>query len=364
MGAIEAHFHGNLGRFSLDVEFAAPASGVTGIFGPSGCGKTTILRCLAGLNRFAGSRLRMDGEVWQDANVFLPPHRRPIGYVFQEPRLFAHLSVRGNLLYGFKRAAAKAEKLTLERVAELMGIDGFLSRSVYGLSGGEQQRIAIARALLSQPRLLLMDEPLSALDKASRNDIMPYLETLHRTLRLPIVYVTHDFAEIERLADHLILMQPGGKIAAAGPLTDLTSDMSLSIAAEPEAASILDVAVGGYDEVFDITDCVTGSVVFQAPGNLGNVGDRRRLRICASDVSLVKGARPAGCSLLNILEAEIVDLMPMSRSQTMVLLAPVGAPPRLRLMSSITRKSCEALKIAPGDRVFAQVKSMALAGSH
>lgn len=360
MGVITASFQGKMGSFALNTSFTIPASGITGIFGPSGCGKTTVLRALAGLSHFDHSQLSVDGECWQNEKVFLPPHRRPIGYVFQEPRLFPHLSVMDNLTFGLHRAGDTAKAFSLARVVELMGINTDLKRSIHGLSGGEKQRIAIARALLAQPSLLLMDEPLSALDKASRNEILPYLEALHEKLGLPIVYVTHDFSEIERLADHLILME-AGKVIASGPLNQLLTDLTLPIAQQQEAAMVLNITLVGYDEEFDITLCQAGGVLVQVPGRLGGIGSRHRLQIRASDVSLILGEKPAASSLLNIFPARIVEATAVGRSQMMILLDIEGTNPPVQLLSSVTRKSWQTLNLKSGLRVFAQVKSMALA---
>lgn len=360
MRTIASSFHGSIGGFTLDASFTAPASGITGIFGPSGCGKTTVLRCLAGLTRFKAGCLSFDGTVWQDQQTFLPPHKRPIGYVFQEPRLFSHLSVHGNLSYGLKRTSGTAHALPFDRVVELMGIGKFLDRSIHGLSGGEKQRIAIARALLSQPQLLLMDEPLSALDKASRNDILPYLEGLHEKLGLPIIYVTHDFSEIERLADHLILMEQG-EITASGPLFSLLTDLSLPITRQPEAAMVLDVSLVDYDETFEITQCLASGNRFQVPGRIGKIGSTQRLQISASDVSLALGEYPASSTFLNIFPAHIVEASAVGTSQMMILLKLTGAEHPVHLLSSVTRKSWQTLNLEPGTQVFAQVKSMALA---
>jgi len=204
---IEAAFAGRLGTFTLDVALSAPARGVTVLFGPSGCGKTTVLRCLAGLTRLGG-RLSVAGEVWQDAARFTPTHRRPIGYVFQEPSLFGHLSVQRNLAFGLRRAHG-ARHIGFDEVAALLGLETLLGRHTAKLSGGERQRVAIGRALLSQPKLLLMDEPLASLDAARKAEVLPYLERLHDQLAIPIVYVTHDLGEALRLGDRLVLMDAG-----------------------------------------------------------------------------------------------------------------------------------------------------------
>ena len=209
--AIRAQFRGTIGKFALDAGFTAPAKGVTALFGPSGCGKTTVLRCIAGLLRINGV-CEIDGEVWQDENgAFLPTHKRPLGYVFQEASLFQHLSVRRNLLFGAPRHDRNGTKggIVFDEVVELLGITRLLDRSPRNLSGGERQRVAIGRALLSQPKLLLMDEPLSALDRATKNEILPFLERLRDHLNLPVVYITHDIAEVERLADQMVLMEKG-----------------------------------------------------------------------------------------------------------------------------------------------------------
>ena len=203
---IEVRLEGSLGRFRLDAAFVVPATGVTAVFGPSGSGKTTVLRCIAGLERLGG-RIVVRGEAWQDGGRFLPPHKRPVGYVFQEPSLLAHLSVRGNLEFGLKRAGAA--RLGFDEVVSFLGLEPLLGRSTLRLSGGERQRVAIGRALLSQPQLLLMDEPLSGLDAEAKAEILPCLERLHQLLQIPVLYVSHDAAEVLRFADRLLLMREG-----------------------------------------------------------------------------------------------------------------------------------------------------------
>lgn len=207
MSGVEARFHGKLGAFQLDAEFRLPVRGLTALSGPSGSGKTTLLRCIAGLTRLEG-RLVVDGEVWQDGRQFRPPHRRPVGYVFQEPSLLPHLSVRGNLDFGWKRATGP-RRIAWDEAVDLLGLARLLGRRPQTLSGGERQRVSLGRALLSQPRLLLMDEPLSSLDADSKADIMPYLDRLHRALDIPVLYVSHDASEITRLADATLQMRDG-----------------------------------------------------------------------------------------------------------------------------------------------------------
>ncbi|HLZ74044.1 molybdenum ABC transporter ATP-binding protein [Phenylobacterium sp.] len=211
MSGVEGRFAGRLGGFSLDAAFTLEASGITALSGPSGSGKTTLLRCIAGLTRLTGA-LSVDGETWQDARTFLPTHRRPVGVVFQEASLLAHLSVRGNLLYGARRTSAKAG-VGLDDTVDLLGLGALLGRSPANLSGGERQRVALGRALLSRPKLLLMDEPLSSLDAGAKADILPYLERVHRALAIPALYVSHDAGEIARLADRVIYMEAGRIVA-------------------------------------------------------------------------------------------------------------------------------------------------------
>ncbi|GAB4358809.1 MAG: hypothetical protein Kow0026_19980 [Oricola sp.] len=356
---IEARFRGKRGGFSLDVEFAAPGCGVTGMFGPSGCGKTTILRCMAGLTRIDDGYLSVGGEVWQQPGRFLATHRRPIGYVFQEARLFPHLSVLDNLRYGLRRTKERGHPVTLDAVVGLLGIAPLMTRTPHNLSGGERQRIAIGRALLSRPRLLLMDEPLSALDRQSKQEILPFLESLVRDLAVPIVYVSHDLAEIERLADHLVLVERG-RVRAAGDLRTLATDLSLPLAHGPQAAAVVDVTVVRHDPVYGLSECTVGGIEFLVPGNLGAPGARRRLRIPATEVSLLR-TEHRDSSVLNMLPARIVEASEPRAGEMLVLLEAGHDGSGARLLSSVTCRSWDRLGLALGDRLFAQVKGMALA---
>lgn len=362
MTGIDARFRGSFGAFALDAAFTCPSSGLTGLFGPSGCGKTTLLRCLAGLTRVRDGRLVVESEVWQDDQRFLPPHKRPIGYVFQDARLFSHLTVLDNLGYGLKRAPPDAPAVTFERVCAFLGLHDLLQRPVYRLSGGERQRVAIGRALLAQPRLLLMDEPLSALDEASKQNIVPYLETLAAGASLPIIYVSHTMAEIERLASHLILMSKDGRVQAAGPMTELLTDLTLPIARQAESAALLTVSITGYDPHYDISLCSSGSLALEIPGLLGPVGSSRRIRVRAGDVSLTR-SKALDTSMLNILPSRIIAADSVTPNQMIVLLALENQTDQ-RLLSNVTRKSWERLALQTGDSVFAQIKSVALAERH
>ncbi|HYG90265.1 MAG TPA: molybdenum ABC transporter ATP-binding protein [Azospirillum sp.] len=356
---MEARFQGRLGAFALDVAFEAPARGITALFGPSGCGKTTVLRCVAGLQRLDG-RFALDGDVWQDGSIFRPTHERPIGYVFQEASLFPHLSVRANLLYGHRRTVGRGvvETIRLDEVVELLGIGRLLDRSPQHLSGGERQRVAVGRALLSQPRLLLMDEPLAALDRFSKDEILPYLERLHEVLSVPALYVSHDIAEVERLADHLVLLRDG-RVVAAGPMQELQADPTLPIARMPEAGVTLPAVVTGHDAAYGLTALDLPGGRLLVPGHLSAAGTGRRVRIAASDVSLARQP-PSGSTILNVLPARIVAAELQDGVQVMVVVALGEDGQGARMLARVTRKSWDALGLAPGQPVFAQVKGVAL----
>jgi molybdate transport system ATP-binding protein len=358
---ITAAFAGRLGTFDLAARFEVPARGITALFGPSGCGKTTVLRCVAGLSRLADGVLRIGSDVWQDGRrVFVPPHRRPVGYVFQEASLFPHLSVPANLRYGQRRAPATDHAITFDDVVDLLGLGRLLDRPTGVLSGGERQRVAIGRALLSQPRLLLMDEPLSALDRFSKDDILPYLETLHDALDIPVLYVSHDIAEVERLADTLVLMEHG-RARAVGPLSDLMADPALPLARLPEAAEVLDARVEARDEAYGLASVSVPGGHLLVPGRVGAVGAPCRVRILASDVSLTRVApASAQSSILNVLPVRIAGAEPTDAHLVTVFLRlgedGQGAP----LLARITRKSWDLLDLAAGQTVHAQVKGVAL----
>ena len=359
-GTISADYAGQLGGFSLDVAFDMPMRGITGLFGPSGCGKTTILRGMAGLHRLAG-RLAVGKSVWQDdaSGVFLPPHRRPIGYVFQEASLFPHLSVRGNLQYGLRRAGRNGV-LTFDDVVDLLALARLLDRAPLALSGGERQRVAVGRALLSQPRLLLMDEPLSALDRMTKAEILPYFEALHSSLALPIIYVSHDIGELERLADTLVLLDHG-RVIASGPLHELQADPALPLLGMPEASVILEGRIADVDANYALTTLTVAGGNLIVPGRQGETGGVRRLRISASDVSFAL-EQPVGTTILNCLPARIETITPhgMEDAQVNVIARLGEAGDGARIAARVTRKSLDALSLRTGVKVYAQIKSVAL----
>jgi molybdate transport system ATP-binding protein len=352
--SIEARFRIDRGRFTLDVDLAVPGHGVTAVFGPSGCGKTTLLRAIAGLERAPRGRVRVGEQVWQDESTFVPPHRRAIGFVFQEPRLFEHLSVCANIEYGMKRSRNAAQRKTVPDAVDLLGIGHLMDRRPGWLSGGEQQRVAIARALAVDPAMLLLDEPLAALDDARKHEILPYLESLHRDVSIPVLYVSHSRREVARLADRMLLLE-NGRVTAQGGVAELFGRLDLALAHHPEAGTVIRAVVGRRDEDYQLTELsFDGGRILITDGNLPR-GSAQRLQISARDVSLTLNP-PESTSILNVLPATVRALSPAGAAQVTVQLD-VGAQ---TVLSRITRKSADQLELSPGKPVYAQIKSVAL----
>ncbi len=351
---IRARFHIRRGGFLLDLDLTFPARGITALFGPSGCGKTTLLRAMAGLVRDPGGYCRVGDQVWQDGPRFVPAHRRPLGYVFQEASLFQHLSVQGNLEYGLRRTAPGQRRVGLDDAVDLLGIGPLLKRRTHGLSGGERQRVAIARALLTSPRLLLMDEPLAALDRAGKQEILPYLERLHTELAMPVLYVSHAADEVARLADYLVLLE-AGRVRASGPLGELLTRLDLAREQGQEAEAVIEATVAGHDEAYHLSYLdFSGGRICVVRNRLAP-GKTARLRILARDVSLTL-ERQHGTSILNIFPAVVDSLAEDGPAQMLVRLDVGGTA----LLSRVTRKSSGALELAPGRPVFVQIKAVAL----
>ena len=346
--------------FALDVDLQLPGQGVTALFGPSGCGKTTLLRAVAGLTRPRPGRIVISGDVWQDdqAGLWRPTHKRPLGVVFQEASLFAHLSVQGNLDFGLNRVPAAERQVSLTQAVELLGIGHLLERRPAQLSGGERQRVAIARALATSPRLLLMDEPLAALDAARKAEVLPWFERLARELRTPMLYVTHSLDEVARLADHLLLLK-GGQAVAQGPVAELMSRLDIAQSHGDGAGALIDGVVELIDPDYHLLQVrFAGGTIHcvQPPGaHQRQPGQRARLRVQARDVSLTLQAAH-DTSILNVLPATVRSLAEDGPAQTLVALDVAGTP----LLARVTRKSAEALRLAPGQPVFAQIKSVAV----
>ena len=356
--SIEARFQQSFPGFTLDVDLQLPGRGVTALFGPSGCGKSTLLRCIAGLNAAPQGRCLVNGEVWQDGAQALPTHQRPLGYVFQEPQLFAHLSVSANLQYGRKRTSGTTQQVEWSRAIELLGIGHLLERRTAGLSGGERQRIAIARALLTSPRLLLMDEPLAALDLARKNEFMPYLERLHRELDVPVIYVSHAPDEVARLADHIVAME-AGRALASGPLAEVLSRVDLPIRLGEDAGVVLEGVVVERDASWSLARVAfPGGCLWVRDGGQAK-GTTVRIRILARDVSLALS--PAtDTSLLNSLPVVVDQLADDSHPALALCRLQVGTSSSL--LARLTRRSAAALNLQPGQAVWAQIKAVALIG--
>lgn len=344
--------------FTLDVSLRLPMRGVSALFGPSGCGKTTLLRALAGLER-AGGRVALGDQVWQDdaAGLFVPPHRRAIGYVIQEAALFPHLDVRRNLAYGLKRIDPASRRIALDQVVDLLGIGHLLERRPETLSGGERQRVAIARALATSPQLLLMDEPLAALDAKRKAEVLPYLDALHAELGIPLVYVSHSIDEVARLADHLVIME-AGRVRADGPLPDMLARLDLPVALGDDAGVVLDAVIGARDEQWQLArldvDGEACRVWARDPGL--PLGRRVRLRMLARDVSLARTPQ-TGTSIGNQLRGTVEAIADDEHPALALVRLRVG---RVPVVARLTRRSAHALELAPGLPVWAQVKTVAL----
>lgn len=355
---IQARFQVSWPGFTLDVELRLPGRGVTALFGHSGSGKTTLLRCLAGLERRNVGSLKFKGEVWQDdaCGICRPTHRRPLGYVFQEASLFPHLSVRKNLDYGRKRVSDE-HKVSLDHAVELLGIGHLLDRMPDRLSGGERQRVAIARALATSPELLLMDEPLAALDLKRKSEILPYLERLHDELEIPVFYVSHVPDEIARLADYVVLLAEG-RVVAAGGLRETLARLDLPTAFTEDAGVVIEAVVADHNEAYHLTrlDFTGGSVVVaRRPEALGR---RLRFRVHARDVSLSL-TRAEGTSIANLLPATVTEVADADTPAHVLVQMDAGGTP---LIARITRYSLDHLGVTPGRVLWAQIKAVALLG--
>lgn len=358
---LEARFSLSLDSFTLDVELQLPAHGVTALFGPSGSGKTSLLRCMAGLEHPPQGQLTLNGECWQDSQrgVFVAPHQRAIGYVFQESSLFDHLNVQDNLLFGFKRIAAGERRIRLNQAIELLGIEHLLARMPALLSGGERQRVGIARALLTSPSLLLMDEPLSALDAQRKAEVLPYLQRLPGELQIPIIYVSHAIDEVAELADYMVLLE-NGQALASGELNTLLPRLDLPLAQGDNAGVVINGLVTHYDADYQLLS-------LQLPNSQLSIrvahqpiapGQQLRLRVQARDVSLSL-SQPEHSSILNPLPAQVVELAAADNpAHLLVRLDLQGTP----LLARITRYSSEQLGLYPGQPIWAQIKSVALLG--
>ena len=352
------HFRFRIKRddFTLETEATIPGCGVTALFGHSGSGKTTLLRAIAGLEPDVEGELVVADERWLDSSqkLNLPTHQRAIGYVFQETALFPHLRVEKNLLYGWQRTAEAQRRQNPPQVIETLGLEPLLQRYPHQLSGGEKQRVAIGRALLNSPQLLLMDEPMAALDRQRKQEIMPYLEQLHAEAEIPILYVTHDLEELVHIADHLLLIEQG-RIIKSGPIESLLADSSLPIAQDEDAGALVKTTLTAQDEHYLLSELSFSSSKITVGRIDQPIGSAIRIRIHAKDVSLALEPQQ-NTSVLNIVKCRVTGLTPQGKSRVIVSLDAEGTP----LLSRITRKSADNLALAEGLNIYAQIKSVAL----
>jgi len=349
-----ARFKHNYPGFGLDIDVRLPSRGVTALFGPSGSGKSTLLRLIAGLEKADDGHLTVGDAVWQDANNFVPTHVRPLGYVFQDAYLFPHLDVRRNIEYGLRRIPPSSRRVSLDGIIDLLGIDPLMQRMPDRLSGGERQRVAIARALAVSPSLLLMDEPLAALDQARKQEVLPYLERLHDALEIPVLYVSHAIDEVARLADHLLVLD-AGRVVAQGSPAELMARVDLPLARGDEAGALIEATVTAHDDIYQLTDVAFPGGHLSLPRQAAGIGQRVRIRVLARDVSVTLAAQ-TGTSIINILSARVTFIAEASPSQRLVGLDLDGTP----ILARITRKSVDVLGLKPGLAVYAQIKGVAI----
>ncbi|GHA04585.1 molybdenum import ATP-binding protein ModC [Arenicella chitinivorans] len=347
------------GDFALQLELSLAASGVNAFYGPSGCGKTSVLRTIAGLDRASANRVRFQSTIWQGADTFVPAHRRGALLVSQHSDLFPHLNVRGNLKFAASRASRPSARFALNDVVAHLGLESLLDRPITNLSGGERQRVAIARALCGVPDILLMDEPLAALDQAAKQTLLPYLEQLSRHFDVPIVYVTHSLDEIAQLADYLVVMARGA-IAYHGDTAAMLTRLDTPLAQAESAESVVQACVIAHDNAFGLSylDSPIGRVSLLQRAL--PVGAEVRLRIAARDVSITL-EQQTGSSILNVFPAVVDSMVALSPALTLVrVLAGENPATAVPVVARITSLSASRLALQPGKSVFIQAKSVAL----
>lgn len=341
--------------FSLDVDLVLPGNGITAIFGHSGSGKTTLLRCIAGLEKARQGLVNINGHVWQQNSDFLPCHKRPLGYVFQESSLFDHLTAKGNLQFARKRAPEQISSQHYQHVLDVMGIEPLLNQYPRQLSGGERQRVAIARSLLIQPEILLMDEPLASLDQARKQEILSYLQRLRQEFELPILYISHSMNEVAQLADYLVVLEQG-KIVKQGPLAQVLSEIDFPLHPGEDNSSVIEVKVVERDERWHLIRVVFDGGEFWLPDSGESSGQIIRIQIMAKDVSLTLNA-DHDSSILNRLSARVLEIADDNQHAMALIRLQVG---QATIVARITRRSVEHLKLTQGSTVWAQIKSVAM----
>jgi molybdate transport system ATP-binding protein len=346
---LQVDIQARLGDLDLDVQFDAPA-GVTVLFGPSGAGKTSVINAVAGLLKPDSGRISLGDQVLFSGGKGVAPHRRKVGYVFQDARLFPHMTVRQNLAYG--------GTYDLDRIVTVLGLSELLTRRPAGLSGGEKQRVALGRALMAKPDVVLMDEPLAALDGPRKAEILPYIAELAATQLLPVIYVTHAMAEVTQLADQLIVMDRG-MIARKGPVADVLADPTAArFFAKRDAGALIQCVVDRHDTAEGVTILASGAGQILLPGQVGRVGAGLRLRIPAQDVILSKTALQ-GQSALNMIETVIQDITTLSNGNLAVTLLAKELP----IWAEITPMSVKKLGLEVDQTVFAIFKATAVGPS-
>lgn len=353
---IVACFQLDYGAFQLDVNLELPGTGITVLFGHSGSGKTSLLRCIAGLQRAPKGFLQVNGQVWQDhaQGFFLPTHKRALGYVFQEASLFTHLTVLQNLQFGLKRLAKPIGSVDFEHTLALLGIEHLLGRMPERLSGGERQRVAIARALVLSPDLLLMDEPLAALDFKRKQELLPYFVRLHQELKIPVLYVTHSQQEVAQLADYLVLLEQG-QVLAAGTLAETLSRLDLPLTQDRQAAVVWQGQIAEHEPDYHLSRADFEGVPLSLPIVNTVIGAAVRVQILAHDVSITLEA-PKATSILNVLAATITGLADDQAGQSLVQLR-VG---KQVLLAHVTYKSALSLGLHPDMAVYVQIKGTSI----
>jgi molybdate transport system ATP-binding protein len=353
---IEVDVEHRLGAFTLKVRFASDGR-LTAFFGQSGSGKTSLVNVISGLIRPDRGRIVVNGTTLVDtaAGIFVPTWRRRIGYVFQEGRLFPHLTVRQNLMFGRWFRHSEERKVELENVLELLGIGHLLQRRPGRLSGGEKQRVAIGRALLSSPRLLLMDEPLAALDEARKAEILPFIERLRDEANIPIVYVSHSLAEVSRLASSVVVLRDGRVLAVGDPAAVLSRAELVPLNAVEEAGALVEAAIAQHDVTFGLTTLQSKAGVMSVPYLDLPAGTVVRVRIRARDV-MVANARPVGLSALNVFQGKVIELRPSGEAAVEVDIDCNG----VKVAARLTRKSVETLGLTPEMPVYAILKGVTM----
>jgi len=352
---IERSNLGSTSDFSLDVEFEFPKSGVTALFGASGSGKTTVLRCLAGLESAAHSVVHISDEIWSDDKVCLPAHKRSVGYVFQDAGLLPHLTVAKNLDYATKRSHQKCSEPERESIFSMLAIEHLMKKLPSQLSGGEKQRVSIARALLVKPKILLMDEPLASLDAKRKHEILPYLEKLHEHTEIPIIYVSHDLQEVAKLADYVVVIDEG-RVVKADSVMATINDYRLSGIYHQELSSVIEAEVEQIEEQWKLSRVALGRQHMWVVNNNDEVGKKLRLNIAAKDVS-VATSTPTNTSVLNILSGQLTEISTTETSSKAILKVAVEAR---YLYAEISLKSLHRLSLKEGDTIWLQIKTIAV----